>query len=142
MFGLLNSASAISAAFFIDCAASPALPAADRGRISATLVPPVPTVWAACGGPGGGSGLLPPNLNRSPPGNPEHAATRMADAAAPAIRRTLTAERTRPASGNTSTLPDDGTHRRQRPVHPAIMWGKPSGVKNLCPAKRMTTSAG
>ena len=35
MFGFLNSASAISAAFFIDCAATPALPGADSGRISA-----------------------------------------------------------------------------------------------------------
>src|SRR6188472_3047273 len=32
-FGFWNSASAISAAFFIDCAATPALPAADRERL-------------------------------------------------------------------------------------------------------------
>src|SRR5215510_11575007 len=108
MLGLLNSASAISAAFFIDCAASPALPAADSGRISATLVPlALPTVWAACGGPGGGAGLRLPKLKRSPPGNPEHAATSKANAAAPAICRALTAERTRPAPGNTFTLPND-----------------------------------
>ena len=40
MFGLLNSASAISAAFFIDCAATPALPCADSGRIRPTLTWP------------------------------------------------------------------------------------------------------
>ena len=37
-----NSASAISAAFFIDSATVPALPAADSGRISPTLTGPVP----------------------------------------------------------------------------------------------------
>ena len=37
MFGFWNSASAISAAFFIDCAATPALPAADSGRIKPDL---------------------------------------------------------------------------------------------------------
>jgi len=41
--GFWNSASAISAAFFIDCAATPALPAADNGRIRPTLIWPVPT---------------------------------------------------------------------------------------------------
>ena len=43
MFGFWNSASAISAAFFIDCAATPALPAPDSGRIRPTLTCPVPT---------------------------------------------------------------------------------------------------
>src|SRR5438445_7234967 len=50
MLGFWNSASAISAAFFIDCAATPALPAADSGRINPTLTWPVP---ATCGGPEG-----------------------------------------------------------------------------------------
>src|SRR6201996_5950417 len=57
MFGFWNSASAISAAFFIDCAATPALPAADSGRISPTLTWPLPTACGCCGdpeGPGGG----------------------------------------------------------------------------------------
>src|SRR5215468_6673092 len=57
MFGLLNSASAISAAFFIDCAASPTLPGAVNGKMSATLTCPVPIVGggsAAAVGWGGG----------------------------------------------------------------------------------------
>ena len=53
MFGFWNSASAISAAFFIDCAATPALPAADSGRINPTLTCPVPTASGCCGGPAG-----------------------------------------------------------------------------------------
>ena len=53
MFGFWNSASAISAAFFIDCAATPALPAADSGRIKPTLTCPVPTAVGSCGGPAG-----------------------------------------------------------------------------------------
>src|SRR6202045_3289404 len=51
MLGFWNSASAISAAFFIDCAATPALPAADNGRINPTLTWPVPTASGCCGGP-------------------------------------------------------------------------------------------
>ena len=53
MLGFWNSASAISAAFFIDCAATPALPAADSGRIRPTLTWPVPTACGCCGGPAG-----------------------------------------------------------------------------------------
>src|SRR3974390_3589901 len=49
-FGCLNSASAISAAFFIDCAATPALLCADNGRMSATPTRPLP------GGGGVGAG--------------------------------------------------------------------------------------
>src|SRR5437763_12078004 len=56
MFGFCNSARAISAAFFIDCAATPALPAPDSGRINPTLICPVPTAVASCGGPAGPSG--------------------------------------------------------------------------------------
>src|SRR5262245_60253330 len=56
MFGFWNSASAISAAFFIDCAATPALPAPDSGRIRPTLICPVPIAVASCGGPAGPSG--------------------------------------------------------------------------------------
>ena len=44
MFGLLNSAIAISAALRIDWPASPALPGADKGRIRPTLICPVPMV--------------------------------------------------------------------------------------------------
>src|SRR5581483_4244725 len=51
IFGLLISASAISAAFFIEMAARPALPAAESGRMSATLICPAPSVLGACGGP-------------------------------------------------------------------------------------------
>ena len=53
MLGFWNSASAISAAFFIDCAATPALPEADSGRIRPTLTCPVPTASGCCCGPGG-----------------------------------------------------------------------------------------
>src|SRR5436305_474756 len=57
MLGLLNSASAISPAFFIDSATVPALPPADSGRMSATLTAPVPISLDCTGGgvvPGGG----------------------------------------------------------------------------------------
>src|SRR4051794_35868413 len=54
MLGFWNSASAISAAFFIDCAARPALPEADSGRTNATLTCPVPTARGCCAGPGAG----------------------------------------------------------------------------------------
>src|SRR5689334_6986922 len=57
MFGFLNSSSAISAAFFIDCAATPALPAAESGRINPTLTCPLPTAAGSCCGPPGGSEL-------------------------------------------------------------------------------------
>src|SRR6201994_2870366 len=53
MFGFWNSASAISAAFFIDCAATPALPDADSGRISPTLTWPLPIACGNCCGPAG-----------------------------------------------------------------------------------------
>src|SRR5882757_1021350 len=53
MLGFWNSASAISAAFFIDCAATPALPAADSGSNSPTLTCPVPTASGCCCGPDG-----------------------------------------------------------------------------------------
>src|ERR1700719_1992081 len=84
MLGFWNSASAISAAFFIDGAATPALPAADSGRIKPTLTPPLPTACGCCCGPAG-------------PGEPnelrlcctlEHAASRGAPRTRPsAVRR-------------------------------------------------------
>src|ERR1700684_3856582 len=49
----------MSAAFSIDGAATPALPPADNGRITATLTLPLPTATACTGapaGPGGGGG--------------------------------------------------------------------------------------
>ena len=61
MFGFWNSASAISAAFFIDCAATPALPAAESGRIRPTLTCPLPTASGCCCGPAGPSGWGEPN---------------------------------------------------------------------------------
>src|SRR6202158_223003 len=51
ILGFWNSARAISEAFFIDCAATPALPAADSGRISPTLTCPVPATSGCCPGP-------------------------------------------------------------------------------------------
>ncbi len=55
MFGLLNSASAISAALRIEAAARPALLGPDSGRINATLTWPAPTALGCCGGGGGGA---------------------------------------------------------------------------------------
>src|SRR5262249_10545168 len=52
MLGALNSASAISAAFFMDWAASAALPLADSGRMSPTLTWPVPIAAPCCGASG------------------------------------------------------------------------------------------
>src|ERR1700716_942776 len=54
LLGFWNSASAISAAFFIDCAATPALPAADSGRIKPTLTCPLPTACGCSAGPAPG----------------------------------------------------------------------------------------
>src|SRR6478736_9111310 len=51
--GLLNSASAISAALRMDCAATVALPLADNGRIRPALTLPSPIlVVGCCGAPG------------------------------------------------------------------------------------------
>src|SRR6202012_1120686 len=58
MLGFWNSASAISAAFFIDCAATPAFPDADNGRVRPTFTWPLTTPSGCCGGPAGpGAGL-------------------------------------------------------------------------------------
>ena len=63
MFGLLNSASAISAAFFIDCAATPALPCADSGRTRPTRTWPSPTdALAVVSSPGWSVGRPAPQL--------------------------------------------------------------------------------
>src|SRR5205823_10334655 len=51
MLGFWNSASAISAAFFIDSAATPALPEAESGRINPTLTWPLPATSGCWGGP-------------------------------------------------------------------------------------------
>src|SRR5215813_4457598 len=48
--GLLNSASAISAALRMDCAATAALPLADNGRIRPALTLPSPILLAGCDG--------------------------------------------------------------------------------------------
>src|ERR1700747_2336796 len=53
MFGFWNSASAISAAFFIEVAATPALPDADSGRIRPTLTWPLPATIGCWVGPAG-----------------------------------------------------------------------------------------
>src|SRR5271169_6291851 len=53
MLGFWNSASAISAEFFIDSAATPALPEADSGNTSPTLTWPLPATSGCCGGPEG-----------------------------------------------------------------------------------------
>src|ERR1700733_13010257 len=94
MLGFWNSASALAAAFFIDWAATPALPAADSGRIRPTLTPPLPTACGSWGGPAG-------------PGEPngeeneltlcctlEHAASRGAPRISPtAVRRVASGSR-------------------------------------------------
>src|SRR5258708_9190155 len=62
MFGLLNSASAISAAFFMDSAATPALPCADNGSTRPTRTWPSPTGAVVTCSPGSGAtGAPPPN---------------------------------------------------------------------------------
>src|SRR5258707_14197381 len=62
MFGLLNSASAISAAFFMDSAATPALPCADNGSTRPTRTWPSPTGAVVSCSPGSGAiGAPPPN---------------------------------------------------------------------------------
>src|ERR1700736_5430781 len=58
VLGFWNSASAIAAAFFIDCAATPALPDADSGRINPTLTWPLPATRGCCAGPAGVDGEL------------------------------------------------------------------------------------
>src|SRR4051812_12947990 len=84
--GLLNSASAISPAFFIDSATVPALPPADNGRIRATRTAPVP-ISLDCTGGGAvpGAGFL---LNTSEiPEQPARMANAPASTAAPKARR-------------------------------------------------------
>src|ERR1051326_4060928 len=96
-FGLVNSESANSAAFRIDCAARPAFPVAESGRISPTLTWPVP-IAAACAGGGGGA-----PLQKLLPGKPEQPAANAADpsAAANSARRVAPARRIFPC-----VLPD------------------------------------
>src|SRR3954451_16816325 len=62
MLGFWNSASAISAALRIDCAATPALPAADSGRMTPTLTCPVPATCGGCGAPEGPDDDVPNGL--------------------------------------------------------------------------------
>src|SRR5262245_45753628 len=61
MFEFLNSASAISAAFFIDSAATPALLCAERGKIRATRTWRSPTEALAAASLGWGVGAPPFN---------------------------------------------------------------------------------
>ncbi len=61
MLGFWNSASAISAAFFIDSAATAALPEADSGSTSPTLTWPLPATAGCCGGPAGPCACEEPN---------------------------------------------------------------------------------
>src|SRR6202012_4348513 len=83
MLGFWNSANALSAAFFIDWAAMPALPAADSGRINPTLTWLFPTESGCCCGPAGtgvGSGLGPesdPRLCCAPEQAPSKGAPRI-----------------------------------------------------------------
>src|SRR3954471_16914169 len=88
MLGLLNSDSAISPAFFIDSATVPALPPADKGRISATLTAPVPISLDCTGGSGvPGAGFL---LRASEmPEQPARMANAPASTAPPASSRSL-----------------------------------------------------
>src|SRR5215470_16925438 len=62
MSGLLNSVSASSAAFFIDCAAMPALPPADIGSTRPTRTLPVPMAALGGGAALGGDGEADPRL--------------------------------------------------------------------------------
>ena len=86
-FGLLNSAAAISAAFFNEVPAAPTLPAAVKGRISATRMPP----GTAAGVSATGSGLAPNPLMPGILAPPVHPAS------SPATRPTPTILRVRPA---------------------------------------------
>src|SRR6185312_13595015 len=88
IFGFWNSDSAISAAFFIDCAATPALPAADSGRTRPTLTCPVPTATGCCGGPAGAGEE--PKLLVSDCWTPEQALSKGAPMTRPnAVRRVV-----------------------------------------------------
>ena len=97
MSGALNSASAISAALRIDCAATPALPRADSGRIRPTLTWPVPIVapGGACALCGGGDGDVNELSRLELPEQPANSA--LAGAASPARRGAATTGR--PAHG-------------------------------------------
>ena len=77
MSGLLNSASAISAALRIDCAATAALPLADSGRIRPTLTLPSPILLVDCAGAGR---LREPGMRSPTEKLPEQPASRTADA--------------------------------------------------------------
>src|SRR5262249_25645255 len=56
MVGFWHSGSPVSAAFFIEVAARPALPEADIGRIRPTLTWPFPIDVGCCAGPAGAAG--------------------------------------------------------------------------------------
>ena len=116
MLGFWNSASAISAAFFIDWAATPALPAADSGRIRPTLTPPLPT---ACGSWGGPAGPGEPNGDENelrPCCTPEHAASRGAPRMRPsAVRRVAPGSRDKDLGSGGPTMGSLLLTDRKRP---------------------------
>src|SRR5262245_8637771 len=108
MSGLLNSASAISAALRMDCAATAALPVADSGRMSAALTLPSPILLAGCAGVFG-AGPEP----RSP--IPEQPASRAIDARAAShaeARAGREDEACRTAYIRADLRDDDGSCRR------------------------------
>ena len=86
MFGSLNSASAISAAFFIESAAMPALPCADSGKIRPTRICPAP-ICAGCTGSAAGGGASPPRRSSAPPVQAAMNSDSVAASATPPNRR-------------------------------------------------------
>src|SRR5207253_2268428 len=76
--GLLNSASAISDALRMDCAATLAFPVPDSGRMKPTFTVPVPMLVDGCAGVLGEE-LDSRSASENPPVPPEQAARRIAD---------------------------------------------------------------
>src|SRR5262245_5647850 len=136
MLGALNSARAISAAFFMDCAASAALPLADSGRMRPTLTCPVPIALPCCGGASAWRALKPRSFMLT-----EHAAA-SADAKATNIARPARHQRTgcrrnipsllkaEPPRGWASAKLASPTRRLNRASTPGILWTNGQSSQN------------
>ena len=126
MFGFLNSASAISAAFFIDSAATPALPGADSGRMSATRIWPVPMAAPGCAsaGCGGGASVVP----RLPRFVLVQAASTAAAASDTPRRQQIAHDAHQRSPSTCRRLPASPHGRRQ-------FWLSPNHNRAFCPAK-------
>src|ERR1700733_6620572 len=100
IFGELNSANAISAALRIAWPATPALPPAESGRMSAMRTWPVPSVDSGTGGPAGAGGDDESDGSEEKPEHPP--STAPVAASRPASQRRRVSMTTNPLTGNSA----------------------------------------